>query len=76
MNFEKIFSEMISLNEEHRRKDHYRENIMVRRNKQQICVRSIETSFPAEGEGPLTKNLEVFRIDQNAKRNLIPDHIK
>lgn len=58
---------MISLSEEHGEKGDYREKIISRGRKQQASVRTVETSFPAEGEGPLTKDLQVYRADQNGK---------
>ena len=61
-----MLSDMISLSEGHGRKSHYREN-MIRGGKQQICVRTVETSFSAEGEGPLTKGLKVHKTDQHGK---------
>lgn len=58
---------MISLSEGHRGKSHYRENIMIRDSKRQADVRTVETSFSAEGEGPLTKDLKVYKAGQNGK---------
>ena len=58
---------MISQSEGLGRKGHYREKIMSRGSKQQACVRTVELNFPAEGEGPLAKDLKMCRADQNGK---------